>query len=105
MCSRIRIVAQEINDSAEVISEVTIFNKDVIHPESISNLGCSHKEQINILQSVQDEYLLKQSKIMQEHNLNCPKCNKKTSTGTILPLSFKYTGLTGTNQLRATSWY
>lgn len=79
MGSRIRIIAQEIdNDNEKIISQVSIFDKDIIYPESISKLGYNHEEQIEILKKVQESYLLPQSLLMQSHYTNCPKCNKKT---------------------------
>jgi len=79
MSTKIRIIAQIINTVDEqILSQKTLHEKEVIYPESISELGYNHEEQIEIIQHTQDFYLQPQSHLMNNHFDKCPQCGKRT---------------------------
>jgi len=78
MKTAIRIRAEYYNvESGEVLSDIVIYSKEVSKPINMVDLGYRHKEQIDILSSLQDFKLNHQTELI-NNNKYCPKCNLKT---------------------------
>ena len=65
-------------EKGEVISERLIREVEIKRAETIVELGFRHKEQIEIIGAIQDEYLPMQVEKISEKYQNCPKCEGKT---------------------------
>ena len=65
-------------EKGEVISEKLIREVAIKRAETILELGFRHKEQIQIIGAIQDEYLPMQVEKISEKYQNCPKCQGKT---------------------------
>ena len=65
MSLRQRIVS-EIYDEKDnkIVDRKIITDKKIENPEKIDDLGYDHKEQISILQEIQDVFLFNQTKLM-----------------------------------------
>ena len=76
MALRQRIVS-EIYDEKDnkIVDRKIIIDKKIENPEKIDDLGYDHKEQISILQEIQDVFLFNQTKLMAL--LSCPKCGSR----------------------------
>ena len=83
MSKQIRIVVEYTEDD-QICNREIITEKKVKEISSISELGFCHKEQIDILQSCQDELLKAQSYSLKEKISSCPRCGVKLKlAGTI----------------------
>jgi hypothetical protein len=71
-------VVTEIYDEKDnkIVDREIINDKPIKKPESIEDLGYNHKEQIDLLQHIQDTFLFTQSTIMVAET--CEKCGSKT---------------------------
>lgn len=65
-------------EKGEVISEKLIREVEIKRAETILELGFRHKEQIEVIGAIQDEYLPMQVEKISEKYQNCPKCEGKT---------------------------
>jgi len=75
---KLRIVIEKFDPKTnQVVSKNTVSSFDIIAPKNILELGLSHSEQINILQSIQDCLLSEQAIFLKEDHTSCPKCNGK----------------------------
>ena len=64
-------------EKGEVVSEKLIKEVEIKRAETILELGFRHKEQIEIIGAIQDEYLPMQVEKISEKYRNCPKCEGK----------------------------
>ena len=76
MSKQIRVVVEYTEDD-QICNREIITEKKVKEISSISELGFCHKEQIDILQSCQDELLKAQSYSLKEKISSCPRCGVK----------------------------
>tara|TARA_B110000908_G_C10202179_1_gene425881 strand:- start:183 stop:1520 length:1338 start_codon:yes stop_codon:yes gene_type:complete len=72
--SAYRLVIQIKDENGNFVNDEIIFTGKVERPESILDMGLRHSQQIDIIQKVQDNILLKQSIYLKEDIVNCPKC-------------------------------
>jgi hypothetical protein len=84
---RQRIVT-EIYDEKDnkIVNREIINDKEIKKPKEIDDLGYNHKEQIDLLQHIQDSFLLSQSRTLIEDV--CPKCGAKTQKAGAVPSDF-----------------
>lgn len=70
-------IVSEIYDEKDnkVVDRKIITDKKIEKPEKIDDLGYDHKEQISMLQEIQDVFLFNQTKLTAL--LNCPKCGSR----------------------------
>lgn len=61
-------------ERGEIVSEKLIKEVEIKRAETILELGFRHKEQIDIIGAIQDEYLPMQVEKISEKYQNCPKC-------------------------------
>ncbi len=76
---RIQKIISETYDkkSCKLIKRTVIKERTIIDPKKIDDIGYTQKEQVELLQNVQDEYLEEMVHVMTE-NKDCPKCGNKT---------------------------
>jgi len=78
MALKQRVIVEIYDDqSKEVFDKKTIEDKVIKSPKQIEDVGYNHKEQIDLLQSIQDSFLSAQSKVY-ELPSTCPSCTSKT---------------------------
>ena len=65
-------------EKGEVISEKLIKEVTIKRAETILELGFRHQEQIEIIGSIQEEYVPLQADKISEKYQFCPRCNGKT---------------------------
>ena len=65
-------------EKGKIVSEKLIKKVAIKRAETILELGFRHKEQIDIIGAIQDEYLPMQVEKISEKYQNCPKCEGKT---------------------------
>ena len=76
----LRVVVEKVAVSSQkVVKRDTLKVYDVKAPESILELGLRHKEQISLLEKVQNSILAEQSKLIDPGHDVCPKCGQKLS--------------------------
>jgi len=73
------IVEKVAVSSQEIVQRDTLKVYDIKAPESILELGLRHKEQIALLEKVQNSVLAAQSKLINTGYDQCPKCGQKLS--------------------------
>ena len=61
MSGTVRVTVEKINEQGKVASKVVVIEKEISKPEEIIDIGFRHSEQIDILKSIQDEYISQQS--------------------------------------------
>lgn len=78
MSSKYRVVVELYSDSnPDVVERKVVDDKEIAPVKSIYELGLRHKEQINLLQKLQDVVLTSQTKYLKEDIKFCPKCGHK----------------------------
>ena len=78
MGAAIRLVAEHyIEETGEILAKEIIKNERVKKPEELKQLGYTHLEQIELLQSIQDFKILYQSVLIKPEG-DCPKCHSNT---------------------------
>lgn len=86
MVDTIQIIAKHIVDG-KVVEESILLDKEVVHVNSIEDLGFKHKEQIDLISSCQESLLKAQSTELYEDIDTCPKCKGKLKfAGTVKSL-------------------
>ena len=65
-------------EKGKIVSEKLIKKVAIKRVETILELDFRHKEQIDIIGAIQDEYLSMQVEKISEKYQNCPKCGGKT---------------------------
>lgn len=84
---RQRIVSEIYDEqNNKIVDRQIIQDKKINNPKTIDELGYNHKEQIDVLQSIQDIFLFKQSEIMSPSE--CPKCKSRVIKGGHTPSDF-----------------
>lgn len=74
----VRIIVEKVSVSTqEVVKRDTVKTYNLQCPKSIFDLGLGHREQISLLQKVQDALLAEQSALIDSDNTVCPSCGKK----------------------------
>lgn len=74
----IRIVVEEVsNKTEEIITRNVVKEKQIECPKSILDLGMSHREQIDLLEGVQDSVLKSQSTYLDDGIELCQECGSK----------------------------
>ena len=78
MSEKYRVVIEVYSSSSpNKVTRKVIDEKDIKPVESICDLGLRHKEQIDLLEKVQQQILNQQSKYLREDIDFCPKCGCK----------------------------
>jgi hypothetical protein len=77
MSDTVRVTVEKINEQGKVVSKVVVIEKEISKPEEIIDIGFRHSEQIDILKSIQDEYISQQSIYFKEDLDACPRCGGK----------------------------
>ena len=74
----LRIIVEKVAYSnGEVVKRETLIPYEIKHPESILDLGLRHKEQISLLEKVQNVILAEQTILIDLEPKDCPKCGGK----------------------------
>lgn len=77
---RQRIISEIYDESNDkVVNREIIKDKAIERPEVMDDVGYSHKEQIEILQNIQDNFLLTQTPMMVSEK--CKLCGSRTTKG------------------------
>lgn len=76
MSHSVRITVEEIVDG-KIVESSQVIEKEITQVSSIAELGFRHREQIDILQAVQDGLLRAQSCYLRENIKTCSKCGAK----------------------------
>ena len=77
MGNQINIIIEITDDKSNVINRQSIHKKEVITNASLLDLGYRHREQIEVLQSIQNALLAEQAPTVGEHFTECPNCHSK----------------------------
>lgn len=78
MTHELRIIIEKVSvSSQEVVKRDTIKVYDIQAPESITDLGLRHSEQISLLEKVQNSLLAEQSVLIDTGVDVCPNCGEK----------------------------
>lgn len=78
MTHELRIIIEKVSvSSQEVVKRDTIKVYDIKAPESITDLGLRHAEQISLLEKVQNALLAEQSILINTGVEVCPNCGAK----------------------------
>ena len=86
--SEYRLVVQTKSENGNFVNDEIIFTGKVKRPESIIDMGLRHTQQIDILEKIQDNLLLKQSIYLKEDINNCPKCGHQLNKNGLRKSSF-----------------
>jgi anti-sigma28 factor (negative regulator of flagellin synthesis) len=79
MGKRYRVVVEELEeDSKAIVARKIIKSINVKRPQSIDDIGFRHKDQIEILQKIQDELIKIQGNLITPPNV-CPNCGRKVN--------------------------
>ncbi|WP_407920625.1 hypothetical protein, partial [Facilibium subflavum] len=73
MSDTIRVTVEKINEQGKVVSKVVVIEKEISKPEEIIDIGFRHSEQVDILKSIQDEYISQQSIDLKDELDACPR--------------------------------
>jgi hypothetical protein len=57
MSDTVRVTVEKISEQGKVVSKVVVIEKEISKPEEIIDIGFRHSEQVDILKSIQDEYI------------------------------------------------
>lgn len=88
MMKEYRLVMQYKTPEGRFINKDIIISGEIKEPKEILDLGLRHKEQIEILQKIQDSILNKQSEYLKEDINYCPQCGNKLHKNGINKCSF-----------------
>jgi uncharacterized protein (UPF0212 family) len=78
MTHELRIIIEKVSvSSTEVVKRDTIKVYDIQAPESITDLGLRHWEQISLLEKLQNALLAEQSVLIDTGVDVCPNCGEK----------------------------
>jgi len=87
MSKNIRILAQYYDKkTGELIEELVLHDEEVIKAQTLKGLGYLHREQIEILQQIQD-FKIKYQMLLTSMT-TCPKCAKKTRRNGVFSSKF-----------------
>ncbi len=77
MSKRYRVVVEELDENnKDIIARKIVKSINVKRPFSIDDIGFKHKDQIEILQKIQDGLIKIQGNLITPPSV-CPKCGKK----------------------------
>jgi hypothetical protein len=75
MDCKLRIVIEKVDPKTnKIINKTTVDSFDIHKPESITEVGLRHREQITLLKRIQQKVVDEQYLIMSDEPKKCPKC-------------------------------